>query len=463
MLKIALVGRPNVGKSSMFNRFAKTRDAITSDVAGTTRDVKRRVVEIEGREALLFDTGGIEDRDEIFTRVRVRSLAAAAEADMILYMVDGRAAPDPEDRKLFYELQGHGVPVALVLNKIDNEKMEEQAWEYAEFGAETLFSVSVSHGRGMRELTDWIVSHLQQAESPGGEETFDDFLDNFDDSGELVTPATLSTEDGEIHIAIIGRPNVGKSSLLNALLGEERSVVSPIAGTTIDPVDETIDHEGRKITFVDTAGVRRRSKILGIEKLALNRTEKMLERADIALVVLDVSEPFTELDERIAGLADKFGLAVIIVLNKYDIACEEYDALEEQVRRKFVFLSHAPMITVSAESKKRIHKLWELIFRTYENYTRRIPTGKLNELIKEAMIRHHPPSDKGKAVKIYFATQFDIKPPRVALVSNRPRALHFSYLRYLANRIREVMDLSGSPLVLIPRKKGEKDEGEEEE
>lgn len=453
MKTIALVGRPNVGKSTLFNRLTRSYDAITSDVAGTTRDIKKAIMRIDDFEAELLDTGGLEERDEMFVSVRRKSLEATKSADLVLFMVDGQMMPTDEEKKLFYELQKLNENIVLLLNKIDNDKLTAQKLEYLSFGATSMLAISCAHKRGFEELEELILREIAADQTV---EEDDDFLGDYDDEGELVATPKLPdqpAEDEAIKVAIIGRPNVGKSALLNALVGFERSVVSSIAGTTIDPVDEEITMGGKRVVFVDTAGVRRRSRILGIEKYAFERTEKMLESADIALVVLDSSEEFIEQDEKIAGLVDKHKLGVIIVLNKYDIAKEEYKKLEKEVRRKFRFLDHAPLITLSATSKKRVHKLEELILKVYESYSLRIPTARLNEIITEATIKHHIPSDKGKIVKIYYATQFDTKPPRIALVSNRPKTIHFSYLRYLANQIRERIELLGTPIVLIPRPK----------
>lgn len=464
MMKIALVGRPNVGKSTLFNRLTRSYDAITSDVAGTTRDIRRGTAVIAGNEVQIMDTGGLEERDEMFKNIRRHALLAAKEADIVLFMVDGQMMPSDEEKRLFYELQQINPSIALLLNKIDNDKLTEQRYEYMAFGAEKLFVISCAHKRGLDSLTEWLQTRLALTEPIVEDE--EDMFDGYDEEGKPIVPEELLDETSEdvadetIRVAIIGRPNVGKSALLNALVGHERSVVSPIAGTTIDPVDEATEINGRTVVFIDTAGIRKRSRILGIEKFAFDRTEKMLERADLALITLDCSEEFTELDERIAGLVDQYKLACIIVLNKYDIAREEYKELENEVRRKFRFLDHAPLITLSALSKKRVHKLDDLILKVYENYAQRIPTSRLNEVIAEASVKHHAPSDKGKIVKIYYATQFDVKPPRIALVTNRPKAIHFSYLRYLANQIRETVDLTGSPLVLFPR--GRKREEAEE-
>ncbi len=458
MKKIALLGKPNVGKSSLFNRIAKQRTAITSEVSGTTRDINEKEVTIRDKEAVIIDTGGLDESNELFKKVKEQSLKAAKEADIILYMVDGKYLPDDEDRKIFFELQKLNKPIALIVNKIDNEKQEERAWEFLSFGAENTFFISVSHNRGVEKLLDWIEKFLPQTLTleEDEEDDFESFLLSLEEEKE-----EQEEESNEIRVAIIGRVNVGKSSLLNALLKEERAVVSEIAGTTIDPVNDYISYKDKIITFIDTAGIRRRGKIEGIERYALNRTEKMLEKADIALLVLDASEEFKELDEKIAHLVEKFELGCIIVLNKWDKALKSYEESIKDVRYRFKFLSFAPIITVSALTKKRVEKVKDKILEVYENYSRRIPTSKLNELIKYANMKHHIPSDKGKEVKIYFATQFDTKPPKIALIMNRPKSLHFSYKRYLINQLRENFNFEGTPIILIPKKRGEKEEDNE--
>ena len=458
MKKIAILGKPNVGKSSLFNRILKQRDAIVSEQAGTTRDIKRRIVTIEDKEAELIDTGGLEDRDELFEKVKQKSLEAAKKADIILYMVDGKMLPDEEDKKIFRSLQKLGKPIALVVNKIDNDKEEENVWNFYEFGAENIFPISVSHNRKVKRLLNWIASQLPKKEEieiiPDEEMDFDELL--------ALQEEPQKEEEKEIKVAILGRVNVGKSSLLNALLKEERSIVSDVAGTTIDTVDESTIYEDKLITFIDTAGIRRRGKIVGIEKYALNRTQKMLERADVALLVLDASEGITEQDERIAGYIDRYNLACIIVLNKWDIAQKEYKEAVEEVRRRLKFLHYAPIITLSAKTRKRVDRLFSLILKVFANYTTWLPTGQLNRIIKEAQMRHQIPAFKGKPVKILYATQYDTKPPKIALIMNRPEGLHFSYKRYLANVLREHFDLEGTPIILSPRKRGEREEEENE-
>ncbi|WP_459827423.1 ribosome biogenesis GTPase Der [Campylobacter concisus] len=461
MQKVILVGKPNVGKSSLFNRLAGRRIAITSDVSGTTRDTNKAKIEVEGKECILIDSGGLDDSSELFKNVKAKTLAEARNSDVILYMVDGKMMPDDEDRAIFYELSKLNLPIALVINKIDSKKDEQREWEFVSFGAKNSFGISVSHNTGIDELSMWLAKHLENKVQIKADtsEDFDDFLENYNDEGELSDE--IDYESKNIRVGIIGRVNVGKSSLLNALVKESRAVVSDVAGTTIDPVNEIYEHDGRVFEFVDTAGIRKRGKIEGIERYALNRTEKILEETDVALLVLDSSEPLTELDERIAGIASKFELGVIIVLNKWDKSSEEFDELCKEIKDRFKFLAYAPIISVSALGGKRVHKIYPLIVEIYKNYTQKIQTSKLNEVIGEATKAHPLPRDKGRVVKIYYAVQFKTAPIMIALIMNRPKCLHFSYKRYLTNKLRESFNLTGVPIVLIPKKRGESDENKE--
>jgi GTP-binding protein len=473
MKKLAIIGRPNVGKSSFFNRLLKERDAITSEMAGTTRDVKKRIATVLDREVEVLDTGGLDEGCELFDKVREKSIAAAKEADIILFMVDGKSLPEEEDKKLFHELEAMGKSMALVVNKIDNDKMKEKVWEYYEFGTQTIFGISVSHNRSINPLLEWIAKQLPyipKAEEvipaePDTMDDFDAFVEQYDEEeeGEVSVydendEIRESEEDpNHINVAIIGRVNVGKSSLLNALLGEERSVVSAVAGTTIDPIDETIVRDDKTVTFIDTAGIRKRGKIEGIERYALYRTRSMLERANLALLVLDASEPFRDLDEKIAGLVDENRLACMIVLNKWDLAPrEDYEKIVRQVRDRFKFLHYAPIITVSALTKQRIHKLYDMIVKINDNYSQRITTSKLNEALEFAMRKHPIPSMNGQMIRIYYATQYASRPPQIALIMNKPKGLHFTYRRYLANQLREAFDFEGTPLLFKAKKRGEK-------
>ena len=462
MQKVILVGKPNVGKSSLFNRLAGRRIAITSDVSGTTRDTNKAKIEIEGKECILIDSGGLDDSSELFKNVKAKTLAEARNSDVILYMVDGKMMPDDEDRAIFYELSKLNLPIALVINKIDSKKDEQREWEFISFGAKNSFGISVSHNTGIDDLSMWLAKHIEDKVQIKADtsEDFDDFLENYNDEGELSDE--IDYESKNIRVGIIGRVNVGKSSLLNALVKESRAVVSDVAGTTIDPVNEIYEHDGRVFEFVDTAGIRKRGKIEGIERYALNRTEKILEETDVALLVLDSSEPLTELDERIAGIASKFELGVIIVLNKWDKSSEEFDELCKEIKDRFKFLAYAPIISVSALGGKRVHKIYPLIVEIYKNYTQKIQTSKLNEVIGEATKAHPLPRDKGRVVKIYYAVQFKTAPIMIALIMNRPKCLHFSYKRYLTNKLRESFNLTGVPIVLIPKKRGESDENKEQ-
>ncbi|EOC4235511.1 ribosome biogenesis GTPase Der [Campylobacter jejuni] len=459
MQSIILIGKPNVGKSSLFNRMARQRIAITSDISGTTRDTNKTEIHIHSKKAMLIDSGGLDESDELFKNVKKNTLKVAKESDIILYLVDGKLAPDDEDRQFFYSLKKLGKPIALVINKVDNKKDEERAWEFANFGVKEIFNLSVTHNVGLDELYEWLGKFLhEEFLIPDEEENLEDFLEHYEEGKEF---QFKEVDQNHIRVGIVGRVNVGKSSLLNALVKQERSVVSSIAGTTIDPVNESVVHKDKVIEFVDTAGIRKRGKIQGLERFALNRTEKILSHSQIALLVLDAHEGFNELDERIAGLVAKHYLGVIIVLNKWDKSEMDFDKTVKELRLdRFKFLAYAPVISVSALSGKRVHVLLDKILRIFENFTQKIQTSKLNTLIENATRAHPLPHDYGKLVKIYYAVQYDLAPPKIALIMNRPKALHFSYKRYLQNQIRKEFNFEGVPLVIASRKKGSKENDE---
>ncbi|EAI4352130.1 ribosome biogenesis GTPase Der [Campylobacter jejuni] len=459
MQSIILIGKPNVGKSSLFNRMARQRIAITSDISGTTRDTNKTQIHIYSKKAMLIDSGGLDESDELFKNVKKNTLKVAKESDIILYLVDGKLAPDDEDRQFFYSLKKLGKPIALVVNKVDNKKDEERAWEFANFGVKEIFNLSVTHNVGLDELYEWLEKFLhEEFLIPDEEENLEDFLEHYEEGKEF---QFKEVDQNHIRVGIVGRVNVGKSSLLNALVKQERSVVSSIAGTTIDPVNESVVHKDKVIEFVDTAGIRKRGKIQGLERFALNRTEKILSHSQIALLVLDAHEGFNELDERIAGLVAKHYLGVIIVLNKWDKSEMDFDKTVKELRLdRFKFLAYAPVISVSALSGKRVHVLLDKILQIFENFTQKIQTSKLNTLIENATRAHPLPHDYGKLVKIYYAVQYDLAPPKIALIMNRPKALHFSYKRYLQNQIRKEFDFEGVPLVIASRKKGSKENDE---
>ncbi|HDZ4959801.1 TPA: ribosome biogenesis GTPase Der [Campylobacter jejuni] len=459
MQSIILIGKPNVGKSSLFNRMARQRIAITSDISGTTRDTNKTEIHIHSKKAMLIDSGGLDESDELFKNVKKNTLKVAKESDIILYLVDGKLAPDDEDRQFFYSLKKLGKPIALVVNKVDNKKDEERAWEFANFGVKEIFNLSVTHNVGLDELYEWLEKFLhEEFLIPDEEENLEDFLEHYEEGKEF---QFKEVDQNHIRVGIVGRVNVGKSSLLNALVKQERSVVSSIAGTTIDPVNESVVHKDKVIEFVDTAGIRKRGKIQGLERFALNRTEKILSHSQIALLVLDAHEGFNELDERIAGLVAKHYLGVIIVLNKWDKSEMDFDKTVKELRLdRFKFLAYAPVISVSALSGKRVHVLLDKILQIFENFTQKIQTSKLNTLIENATRAHPLPHDYGKLVKIYYAVQYDLAPQKIALIMNRPKALHFSYKRYLQNQIRKEFNFEGVPLLIAPRKKGSKENDE---
>ncbi|GHQ15680.1 GTPase Der [Helicobacter pylori] len=441
---IAILGQPNVGKSSLFNRLARERIAITSDFAGTTRDINKRKIALNGHEVELLDTGGMAKDALLSKEIKALNLKAAQMSDLILYVVDGKSIPSDEDIKLFREVFKINPNCFLVINKIDNDKEKERAYAFSSFGIPKSFNISVSHNRGISTLIDAILNALNLNQII--EQDLDaDILESL----EIPNNALEETKEEEIiQVGIIGRVNVGKSSLLNALTKKERSLVSSVAGTTIDPIDETILIGDQKICFVDTAGIRHRGKILGIEKYALERTQKALEKSHIALLVLDVSAPFVELDEKISSLADKHSLGIILILNKWDIRYAPYEEIMATLKRKFRFLEYAPVITTSCLKTRHIDEIKHKIIEVYECFSKRIPTSLLNSVINQATQKHPLPSDGGKLVKVYYATQFATKPPQISLIMNRPKALHFSYKRYLINTLRKEFNFLGTPLIL---------------
>ncbi|WRB76250.1 ribosome biogenesis GTPase Der [Helicobacter pylori] len=445
---IAILGQPNVGKSSLFNRLARERIAITSDFAGTTRDINKRKIALNGHEVELLDTGGMAKDALLSKEIKALNLKAAQMSDLILYVVDGKSIPSDEDLKLFREVFKTNPNCFLVINKIDNDKEKERAYAFSSFGMPKSFNISVSHNRGISALIDAILNALNLNQII--EQDLDaDILESLENNAS----EEETKEEEIIQVGIIGRVNVGKSSLLNALTKKERSLVSSVAGTTIDPIDETILIGDQKICFVDTAGIRHRGKILGIEKYALERTQKALEKSHIALLVLDVSAPFVELDEKISSLADKHSLGIILILNKWDIRYAPYEEIMATLKRKFRFLEYAPVITTSCLKVRHIDEIKHKIIEVYECFSKRIPTSLLNSVINQATQKHPLPSDGGKLVKVYYATQFATKPPQISLIMNRPKALHFSYKRYLINTLRKEFNFLGTPLILNAKDK----------
>ena len=383
----------------------------------------------------------------------------------MLYVVDGQNPPNDEDREILYEilrLKDKKTPCFLVVNKIDSDAQNEGAYAFYEFGVQEVFFISVAHNRGITTLQNAMFSALFANTNEAITSDDEDILAGLqkDLENQLEKESSKDSEsiqkNSQIKIGIIGRVNVGKSSLLNALTQKERAIVSKKAGTTIDPVDESIEHKGKLLTFIDTAGIRKRGKIQQLEKFALDRTNKILAQSDIALLVLDASERLCELDERIFSLTQKHALGVIVLWNKWDIKYADFKTINAEFERKFRFLEYAPKLTISAKNKRHINELKDKIIEIYQNFSLRIPTAKLNETIAKAIQNHAIPSDKGKLVKIYYATQYESAPPQIALISNRPNSIHFSYKRYLINCLREEFSLSGVPLILSFRDKNAK-------
>ncbi|WP_104713562.1 ribosome biogenesis GTPase Der [Helicobacter cetorum] len=451
---IAILGQPNVGKSSLFNRLAKERIAITSDFAGTTRDINKRKILLNEKEVEILDTGGIHKNAILSKEIKAINLKAAQMSDLILYVVDGKTIPEDSDIKLFREIFKINPNCFLVINKIDNDKEKEKAYAFASFGVSShrSFNISVSHNRGINALINAILLELNLLVNLEEDDDLD-ILESLETP--IIESEEIESENEEeiIQVGIIGRVNVGKSSLLNALTQKERSIVSNLAGTTIDPIDETILVKEQKICFVDTAGIRHRGKIEGIEKYALERTKKALEKSHIVLLVLDVSAPFVELDEKISSLADKHSLGIILILNKWDIRYAPYEEIIATLKRKFRFLEYAPIITTSCLESRHINEIKTKILEVYEQFSKRIPTSLLNQTILKATQRHPLPSDHGKLVKIYYATQFATKPPQFSIVMNRPKSLHFSYKRYLINTLRKEFNFLGTPLIINAKDK----------
>lgn len=467
--KIIILGKPNVGKSSLFNRLLKDRIAITSDIEGTTRDINIRQLALNGDDGVFFvslcDTAGlIKKANGIFESVKKAIFDFISDEDIILFVISANSGISQEEIKLFYQLKN----AILVVNKIDIEALEH--WEYEVFNAKNVFFISSLHNRGIKKLKDFLALTLEKyakksefvesAKSIKSAESLVDSMDleSFADSIKFAESFAESAESTKqksntIKVGIIGRVNVGKSSILNALLNKNRAVVSEIEGTTIDPVSDEIAYKDKILHFVDTAGIRRASKISGIEKFALQRTEQILEKSDIVLLVLDSSKDFVELDEKISGLSQKHHLGIIILLNKWDIKRADFRTIKKELERKFAYLSYAPILTISALKMRHIDEIKEAILRVWEHFCFRIPTALLNEHIKIATQKHPIPSDKGKMIKIYYATQIDSAPPQIMLVANKPKAIHFSYKRYLINYFRANFDFSGVPIIILAKDK----------
>ena len=438
---VAIVGRPNVGKSTLFNRLAGRRVAIVESIPGVTRDRLYAEGEWAGRRFFLVDTGGIgpaQPDDPIQRQVYDQAALAVDEADLILFVVDGPAGLQALDREVAEILRRAGKSVILVVNKVDTYQPELAADFYAlGFGEPVL--VSAEHGLNLDELFEAIVAHLP--------------------------PAAAEEETAAVKVAIIGRPNVGKSSLVNALLGEERVIVSPVPGTTRDAVDTPLRFQDQDFLLIDTAGIRSRARVRGskdaLEYYSVLRAVQAVERADVTLVLLDAAEFLLEQDKKVAAIPHETGRATILVVNKWDLVektprtAQEY---EKRLRTEMPFLRYAPVLFLSARTGLRVGRVLPEIMRVAAEYSRRIPTGLLNRAVREAVDRRQPPSRRGKPLKIYYASQVQVKPPTIQFWVNDPELVHFSYERFLENRIREEFGFTGAPLRLFFKKSGKKTE-----
>ena len=436
---VAIVGRPNVGKSTLFNALAGEKISIVKDTPGVTRDRIYADVSWLDRNFTMIDTGGIEpdSKDIILSQMRDQAQIAIDTSDVIVFMTDVRQGLIDSDSKVADMLRRSGKPIVLVVNKVDSfEKYMPDVYEFYNLGIGEPVPISAASRLGIGDMLDEITGHFSEKDEE-------------------------DEEDERPRIAIVGKPNVGKSSIVNKLLGEQRVIVSDIAGTTRDAIDTEIVHDGREYVFIDTAGLRRKSRIKEeLERYSIIRAVTAVERSDVVLVVIDASEGVTEQDAKIAGIAHERGKGIVIVVNKWD-AIEKDDRTmkkyENEIRRVLSFMPYAEVMYVSAQTGQRLNKLYDVIDMVIENQTLRVATGVLNEIMMEAVAMQQPPSDKGKRLKLYYITQVSVKPPTFVIFVNDRELMHFSYTRYLENKIREAFGFKGTSLKFFIREKSEKE------
>ena len=431
---VALVGRPNVGKSTIFNRLVGKRISIIEDNPGVTRDRIYADVEYGNYKFHLIDTGGIDVSKELFNNeIKIQASIAIDEADVIVFIVDGKEELNQNDFVIRDMLKKTGKEVIVAVNKIDNSKRDNNIYNFYELGFANVIGVSGEHGFGINEMLNIICSNFNE-------------IEEYEDDNDI------------IKFAIIGRPNVGKSSLLNALLNEEKAIVSNIAGTTRDAVDTPFTYEKKEYIAIDTAGIRKSGKIYeNVEKYSVLRSMKAIERCNVCVLVINAEEGIIEHDKHIASYALEAGKPMVIVVNKWDTAKDKNDisSYTKLIRAEFQFLSYVPVVFLSALTKKRIHTLMPEINKVYENSKKQIKTSILNEVIRDAVLLNAPPSYKGKRLKIYFVAQTGITPPKFTFNVNSKNLVHFSYERYLENKLRESFDLEGTPIIIQFKNKGE--------
>ncbi|MDD4084049.1 MAG: ribosome biogenesis GTPase Der [Acholeplasmataceae bacterium] len=437
---VAIVGRPNVGKSTLFNIFANSRISIVENTPGVTRDRLYANAEWLDREFVMVDTGGIElmSTDEIAVSIRQQAQIAIAEADVILFVCDARTGITNEDAEVAKLLRSSRKPVVLAVNKADSPKQEMDIYEFYNLGIGEPIPISAANHLNLGDLLDTVVEMFPQSELEG----------------------EFGAND-EIKVAIIGRPNVGKSSIFNSLVGKERSIVSNVAGTTRDAIDTPVTRDGISFLFIDTAGMRRKARIdEPIEKYSIIRSLRAVDRSDVVLMVLDAAEGVTEQDKKIAGYAHEAGKGVILVVNKWDLYEKDNTStlrFTEMLRKELIFMQYAPVVYVSALTSQRIHRLPEVINYVAEQNAMRVSTSILNQVVNDAIAINPPPSDKGKRLKILYTTQVKIKPPTFVIFANDPEIMHFSYQRFIENKLREAFGFEGSPLQIIIRGKNEEE------
>lgn len=435
---VAVVGRPNVGKSTFFNKVVGRRVAIVEDTPGVTRDRIYAEAEWCGVHFALIDTGGIEpdSKDIILSQMREQAEMAMDTSDVILFMVDGKEGLTAADREVGEMLMKTGKKVVLAVNKIDKPQLPDDFYDFYELGLGEPIAISSANMLNFGDLLDEIVASFP--EGAGTE------------------------EDDSIKIAMIGKPNVGKSSLVNKILGENRVIVSPIAGTTRDSIDTPFVHDGEEYTLIDTAGIRRKSKVNeDIEKFSVLRAVAAVERCDVCMLMIDAEEGVTEQDKKIAGIAHEAGKGIVVVVNKWDLVEKETNTMKNfkaDIAKELGFMSYAPSIFISALTGQRVGQVIEMAKYVSENRAMRVPTGKLNTIITDATMMKQPPADKGKRLKIYYVAQVGVKPPLFSFKINSRPLMHFSYSRYLENQIREAFGFEGTPLKFVFREKGEKEE-----
>ena len=437
---VAIVGRPNVGKSALFNKLIGKRISIVEDTPGVTRDRIYGETDWNGRKFTLIDTGGIEPRtdSEILTFMREQAGIAVSHADVIVFLTDIRTGLTASDQEVAAMLLRSGKPIVLAVNKMDSVgAVDPDFYEFYNLGLGDPIAVSAVHGHGTGDLLDACVAYFP----PEGDDEED---------------------DGRIQVSIIGKPNVGKSSLTNKILGEQRTIVSDVAGTTRDAIDSYFENETGKYVFIDTAGMRKKSKVdESIERYSVLRAQMAIERADVCLILIDAQEGVTEQDTKVAGMAHDAGKACIIVVNKWDLIEKDgktMDRMREDVRRDLSYMTYAPILFISAMTGQRVDRLFELIQYVNNQASTRITTGMLNSVLADAQTRVQPPTDKGRRLKIYYMTQAGTKPPHFICFCNDARLFHFSYQRYLENQIRGVFGLEGTPIRMTIRQKGDKEE-----